>query len=87
MRELAPGSLVAGYRIDALVGRGGMGRSGHYATPGFEDEWGDESAALEAERMRLLYVAATRARDHLIVPYFKGKGKPGPFLRALEPRR
>src|SRR3954452_11416898 len=25
MRELAPGAQVAGYRIEALVGRGGMG--------------------------------------------------------------
>ena len=25
MRELAPGTVVAGYRIDSLIGRGGMG--------------------------------------------------------------
>ena len=25
MRELAPGAMVAGYRIDSLIGRGGMG--------------------------------------------------------------
>src|SRR4051812_22602302 len=25
MRELAPGCLVAGYRIESLIGRGGMG--------------------------------------------------------------
>ena len=66
------------------VGSGGRGRSGHYSTPGFDERWEAESAALEAERIRLLYVAATRARDHLIVPFIRGKRKPGPFLAALE---
>ena len=66
------------------VGSGGRGRSGHYSTPGFDARWEAESAALDAERIRLLYVAATRARDHLVVPFIRGKRKPGPFLTALE---
>jgi ATP-dependent exoDNAse (exonuclease V) beta subunit len=64
---------------------GSGGRTGHYATPGYDERWDHERAALDAERVRLLYVAATRARDHLVVPCVKGKGKPGPFLELLEP--
>jgi ATP-dependent exoDNAse (exonuclease V) beta subunit len=75
----------AGHQLHFHVGSGGMGRTGHYETPGYEKRWEGEKAALDAERIRLLYVAATRARDHLIVPHIEGKGKPGPFMRALEP--
>jgi len=75
----------AGHQLHFRVGSGGMGRTGHYETPGYENRWDGEKAALNAERTRLLYVAATRARDHLIVPHIEGKGKPGPFMRALEP--
>jgi ATP-dependent helicase/nuclease subunit A len=70
-------------QLHLRVGSGG--RTGHYATPGYDERWEHERAALDAERVRLLYVAATRARDHLVVPCVKGKGKPGPFLELLEP--
>jgi ATP-dependent exoDNAse (exonuclease V) beta subunit len=30
--------------------------------------WDDEKAHIEAERLRLLYVAATRTREHLLIP-------------------
>jgi ATP-dependent helicase/nuclease subunit A len=70
-------------QLHLRVGSGG--RTGHYATPGYDERWEHERAALDAERVRLLYVAATRARDHLVVPCVRGKGKPGPFLELLEP--
>jgi len=38
-----------------------------FATPGYETACANEKDAVAAERDRLLYVAATRARDHLLV--------------------
>ena len=56
-----------------------------FQTPGFEAAWTAEKAQLDAEELRLLYVAATRARDRLIVPVSKrGKDKT-PKLDALTP--
>ena len=49
-----------------------LGRHGHFKTPGYDDAWEQEKQYIEAERLRLLYVAATRARDHLIVPCVAG---------------
>ena len=46
---------------------------------------GEGEEALALEDIRLLYVAATRARDHLLIPDFQGKRKPGPLLGALAP--
>jgi len=40
---------------------------GPFATAGHADAVGAEKAMADAERVRLLYVAATRAEDHLIV--------------------
>ena len=39
-----------------------------FMTPGFEAAWQAEKDQRAAEEKRLLYVAVTRARDHLIVP-------------------
>ena len=56
-----------------------------FETPGFDAAWTAEKAQLDAEELRLLYVAATRARDRLIVPVSKrGKDKT-PKLDALTP--
>ncbi len=52
-------------------------------TIGFAKAEEREKRAQEAERLRLLYVAATRARDRLIVPYFPSKGKPEGYLKYL----
>jgi ATP-dependent exoDNAse (exonuclease V) beta subunit len=41
---------------------------GKIAPAGFEDAKAREDAAEDAENVRLLYVAATRARDLLVVP-------------------
>ena len=54
------------------VGAGSAGRHGHFKTPGYDDAWEQEKQYVEAERLRLLYVAATRAREHLIVPCVTG---------------
>ncbi len=46
----------------------GLGRKDHrFATPDYEDRRKQEQQAEEHERIRLLYVACTRARDHLVV--------------------
>ena len=54
------------------VGAGSAGRHGHFKTPGYDEAWEQEKQYVEAERLRLLYVAATRAREHLIVPCVTG---------------
>ena len=48
----------------SVKGRGGS----PFATPGFKEQWEAEKACLRDEFTRLMYVATTRARDHLIVP-------------------
>jgi ATP-dependent helicase/nuclease subunit A len=55
------------------VGADTPGRHGHFTTPGADDVWADEKAHIEAERLRLLYVAATRTREHLLIPCVVGK--------------
>jgi ATP-dependent helicase/nuclease subunit A len=57
------------------VGAATVGRSGHFATPGYDEVWDAEKAHIEAERLRLLYVAATRARDYLLVPCVVGRDR------------
>jgi ATP-dependent helicase/nuclease subunit A len=63
---------------------GARGGNTDFPTPGYADRWDEEREALDLEEIRLLYVAATRARDHLIVPDFRGRGKPGSLLEALD---
>ena len=69
------------------IGAGSIGRTGHFKTPGYDDAWEQEKHHVGAERQRLLYVAATRARDHLIVPCVAGilnaKGLLGELVHAL----
>jgi len=55
------------------VGADTLGRHGHFATPGYDDVWADEKAHIDGERLRLLYVAATRTREHLLIPCVVGK--------------
>jgi ATP-dependent helicase/nuclease subunit A len=65
---------------------------GEFATEGREALDVRESAMEAAERVRLLYVALTRARDHLVVGLFRGAkggddtdaGRLDPRLRACE---
>ena len=65
------------------VGAGTVGRSGHFATPGYDEVWDAERAYIEAERLRLLYVAATRARDHLLIPCVVGRNQAKHLLATL----
>ena len=54
--------------------------SGHVPplqTEGYGDAKETEATADEAERVRLLYVAATRARDHLVVSTFRNSNRTG----------
>jgi len=73
--------------LEFHVGAESKSRHGHFPTPNYEDAWEDEKKYIEAERLRLLYVAATRARDHLIVPCVGGalaaKDLQGELVRAL----
>ena len=54
------------------IGAKSSGRHGHFKTPGYDDAWEQEKQYGEAERLRVLYVATTRAREHLIVPCVAG---------------
>jgi ATP-dependent helicase/nuclease subunit A len=67
-------------RLELRIGANGN----KFQTPGFESAWKAEEKQLAAEEMRLLYVAATRARDLLIIPV-SYKGKLSAKLTALEP--
>ncbi len=59
---------------------------GGFKTPGFEDAWPAERHQIEAERQRMLYVASTRARDHLIIPVVeKEKGGVQGMIKELLP--
>ncbi len=72
-RTQAPGS-----RMEFVLG-GGERR---YLSTGYELAEDREKQRLEAERLRLLYVATTRARDYLVIPAFAGRS-PGGVIRVL----
>ena len=61
----------------------GTKRTGYFQSAGFEELSEKEKARLEAERQRILYVAATRARDYLLVPRFVGS-KPTGYAQFLD---
>jgi ATP-dependent helicase/nuclease subunit A len=65
------------------VGAGTPGRAGHFATPAYDAAWKREKAQIDAERLRVLYVAATRARDHLLIPCVVGKLQAKHLLATL----
>ena len=50
-------------RVEVSLGSSGGG----FATPGYEDLAESEKRMSEAEDVRLMYVATTRARDHLVL--------------------
>lgn len=56
---------------------------GELVSSGLEEAEAQEKLRLEAEKIRLFYVAATRARDILILPRFYKEGSPG-FWSYLE---
>ena len=61
--------------IEFAVGR----RDNRFRTPGFAAAAAREAAYGKAEQARLLYVAATRARDLLVVAAFQSEERPGMF--------
>ena len=71
--QRAPVPREADRFLDFRVGAATPGRHGHFATPDYENAWDQEKVHIDAERLRLLYVAATRARDHLLVPCVPGR--------------
>ena len=61
----------------------GFGRKeDRFCTPGFEDLKDREDLMSDAEDVRLMYVAATRARDHLVLSLRRGSGTSGEKTRA-----
>jgi ATP-dependent helicase/nuclease subunit A len=55
-------------------------------TAGFDEVDGDHQKREEAEEIRLLYVAATRAKEQLVIPWFAAKGGRIDLLaRGFEP--
>ncbi len=63
-KQVPPIPDAVNHRIHLTVGNDWA----RFQTPDWEEAKQSEKAALEAERDRLLYVAVTRARDHLVVP-------------------
>ena len=57
---------------------------GDFETPGWEAALEREKELQDAERKRLLYVACTRPRDHLIVPIVPAPGERKAMLEWLE---
>ncbi len=66
--------VLFGRRDNSVHVRAGSGNN-LFTTPGYEDARKNEGIAEEAEAVRLMYVAATRARDHLILSLFRKAGK------------
>jgi ATP-dependent exoDNAse (exonuclease V) beta subunit len=58
-------------------------RVGNFQTDGYASALEQERAKMEAEDRRLFYVAATRARDYLVLPLYWGKRGRG-FFSLLE---
>ncbi len=61
-----------GDSVEVRIGKAGVA---DFSTSGYEDAKAWEEKAGEAEGVRLMYVAATRARDHLVVSLFHSRGK------------
>ncbi|HEX6491859.1 MAG TPA: UvrD-helicase domain-containing protein, partial [Candidatus Dormibacteraeota bacterium] len=60
--------------VDRVAGAVELQLGADFATPGWEQLDAREREMETAERVRLLYVAMTRARDHLVVGLFRARG-------------
>jgi ATP-dependent helicase/nuclease subunit A len=70
--------VIADRGANALQMRLGRKDDG-FQTPGFDAAEADEKQHSSAEELRLLYVASTRAKDRLVVPFIEQEaGKPLP---------
>ncbi|HET6315220.1 MAG TPA: 3'-5' exonuclease, partial [Chloroflexota bacterium] len=77
--------------VEVIPDRGGDRRVACRAgfgweTPDFAAALGREKRMADAEAIRLLYVAATRARDHLVLSLFRGAGAESSAAAAIERR-
>src|SRR3990172_1480831 len=64
------GKVIADRRGTAVEVSIGSGEQGVFCTAGYAEAKEREKAADEAEAVRLMYVATTRAKDHLVVSLF-----------------
>ena len=74
------GSRVGKVLFDRGKGRLGVrigNQGGNFSTDGYEELAESEKQMNEAEEVRLLYVAATRARDHLVLSLRRTDNKTG----------
>ncbi len=74
--------VIANRRTGVLACRAGSG----WQTPDFGVAQQREKQMAEAESVRLLYVAATRARDHLILSLFRGAFSESSHAAVIERR-
>ena len=61
--------LASSFVVRHATGEGWL-KIGNFAPDGWEQALAEEDRQREAEERRLLYVALTRARDHLVIPCF-----------------
>ncbi len=76
-----------GALVDHARGRGWL-EIGHFRPEGWDEARAAEKLQGEAEERRLLYVALTRARDHLVLPFLPEEPRSSwarPALQALLP--
>jgi ATP-dependent helicase/nuclease subunit A len=73
-------SEAGGHRLELRVGSENKGR---FETAGYADAGEREKKMERAERLRLLYVAITRARDHLVVPVVGERARANGLLKSL----
>lgn len=81
--DMPPVPDVEGGRLELKLGSEGDKTA--FCTPGWQDLKAREKEALAAERDRLLYVACTRARDHVVIPVCTVPSKAKGFMARLMP--
>jgi ATP-dependent helicase/nuclease subunit A len=79
--QMDPVRDVERRRIELSLGSESEGTN--FRTPGWAQVKQREREALEAERDRLLYVACTRARDHLVIPVCGDVSRAKGFMASL----
>ena len=81
--QLDPVRDVDRHRLELKLGSQSDGTA--FCTPRWDEVKEHEKEALDAERDRLLYVACTRARDHLVIPVCQDMSQAKGFLKRLAP--
>jgi ATP-dependent exoDNAse (exonuclease V) beta subunit len=83
LNDTPPVPDVEGGRVELKLGSESEGTA--FCSPAWQDVKAREKQALVAERDRLLYVACTRARDHVVVPVCTVPSKAKGFMARLMP--